>query len=127
MTPSDVGHSYDTITQRWESPAQPLTGLAQHQRALQFLKARQHALDVGCGCNGRVINLLKAEGFQVEGVDVSERMVALARQRDPDLSFYHADICRWELLRKYDFITAWDSIWHVPLAEQGRVLHKLCD
>jgi hypothetical protein len=30
-------------------------------------------------------------------------------------------------LGRYDFITAWDSIWHVPLAEQGGVLRKLCD
>jgi len=53
-------------------------------------------------------------------------MVALARQRHPDVQFYHADICRWELPREYDFITAWDSIWHVPLAEQEGVVRKLC-
>jgi trans-aconitate methyltransferase len=127
MTPSDIARSYDAITQQWESPERPLSGLQHHRVALRFLKPRQHALDVGCGCNGRLINYLKAEGFRVEGVDVSERMIALARQRNPDLQFYHADICRWELPRKYDFITGWDSIWHVPLAEQGHVLQKLCD
>jgi len=25
----------------------------------------------------------------------------------------------------YDFVTAWDSIWHVPLESQERVLKKL--
>jgi SAM-dependent methyltransferase len=127
MTPTDVGRSYDAITHQWEAPERPFSGLPQHQRAMQFLKARQHALDVGCGCDGRLIDYLRAQGFQVEGVDVSERMVALARQRHPDVRFHHADICGWELPRKYDFITGWDSIWHVPLAEQDGVLRKLCD
>ena len=84
------------------------------------MKTRGNALDVGCGCNGRLIDLLRSEGFTVEGIDVSERMVALARRRDPDVQFYHADICEWNLPRKYDFITGWDSIWHVPLANQQR-------
>jgi SAM-dependent methyltransferase len=127
MTPTQVGQSYDSIAPRWQSPDHPLDGVPQHERAIRFAKSRGHALDVGCGCNGRLIDLLRSHGFTVEGVDVSERMIALARQRDPGLAFYHADIVTWDLPRCYDFITAWDSIWHVPLADQPRVLGKLCD
>jgi SAM-dependent methyltransferase len=127
MTPTDVGRSYDSITHMWASPEVPLNGLAPHERAIRFVKSRGYALDVGCGCNGRFIDLLRKAGFTVEGVDVSEQMVALAMQRDADVRFHHADICEWDLSRKYDFITGWDSIWHVPLANQERVLQKLCD
>ena len=127
MTPTDVGRSYDVIAQRWQAPKHPLSGLALHERAMQFVKTRRNALDAGCGCSGRFIDLLSGQGFKVEGVDVSERMVTLARQRDPNLRFYHEDICQWVLPRKYDFITGWDSIWHVPLDAQGSVLEKLCD
>jgi len=127
MTPADVGRSYDAITRQWEAPAHPLSGLPQHQRAIQFLTARGYALDIGCGCDSRLIDFLREQGFEVEAIDVSERMVALAGQRRPDVRFHHADICRWELPRQYDFITGWDSIWHVPLAEQEAVLRKLCD
>src|SRR5690606_409846 len=35
------------------------------------------------------------------------------------------DICTWSLPHAYDFISAWDSIWHVPLAQQEAVLRKL--
>jgi SAM-dependent methyltransferase len=126
MSPREVGQSYDAITQQWESPEQPLSGLPQHERALRFLKTRGVALDVGCGCNGRLIDFLQAQGLQVEGVDVSERMVARARQRDPGVRFHHGDIRQWELPCQYDFITGWDSIWHVPLADQPGVLAKLC-
>jgi SAM-dependent methyltransferase len=126
MEPIEVGKSYDSITDRWQSPEHPLDGLEQHERAIQFVKKRGYALDAGCGCNGRFIDLLRKAGFIVEGVDVSERMITLARQRDPAVQFYHADICKWELPRKYDFITGWDSIWHAPLVMQVLVLKKLC-
>lgn len=126
MTPQEVGRSYDAITHLWQAPASPLSGVPQHQRAMQFLRTRQYALDVGCGCNDRLIDYLKSVGLQVEGVDVSEQMLVLAKRRHPDVQFHQADICEWELPRRYDFITGWDSIWHVPLTEQPRVLRKLC-
>ena len=40
------------------------------------------ALDFGCGA-GRSTRFLKALGFDVMGVDISQAMVALARERDP--------------------------------------------
>lgn len=126
MSPTEVGRSYDAIADRWATPGHPLPGLAAHQRAMQFVTTRRYALDAGCGCNGRFIDYLKSQGFTVDGVDVSEQMVARTRQRNPDVRFYQEDLCEWELPRQYDFITGWDSIWHVPLAEQENVLHKLC-
>jgi hypothetical protein len=40
--------------------------------------------------------------------------------------FHHTDICTWTAPHTYEFITAWDSIWHVPLSSQRDVLGKLC-
>lgn len=125
MDPVSIGQSYDQIAERWSSPEHPLSGLTAHERALRFVKHRGHALDVGCGCNGRFLDMLRTSGFQFEGVDVSRRMIALARERDPDVVFHHADIREWTPPRAYDFITAWDSVWHVPLESQPGVLEKL--
>ena len=126
MIPKDVAKSYDDIAERWTSDNFPLNnGIAQHERAIDFIKEKRAALDVGCGCSGRIIDLLLSHGFKVEGLDVSARMIALARQRHPTVLFHQADICDWELPQKYDLISAWDSIWHVPLSSQGAVLAKL--
>ena len=73
-----------------------------------------------------MVELLLGEDFEVEGLDVSGEMVRLARERHPGVTFHLADICTWELPRRYDFISAWDSIWHAPLAEHEGILHKLC-
>lgn len=129
MQPKDIGAAYNQITYLWQrADFDRQNGIQQHIRALAFLtKRRGEALDVGCGCTGRFIELLQRHGLTVEGVDVSEHMVALAKQRHPDCEIHHADICSWEIPKRYDFISAWDSIWHVPLSAQTSVISKLVD
>ncbi|MGF1742066.1 class I SAM-dependent methyltransferase [Vibrio profundum] len=126
MKPKDIGLAYDQITHLWEDNDFDLSnGIVPHQIALQFSRNRGNALDIGCGCTGRFEDLLIEEGFKVEGVDISSEMIKIIRQKHPDLTFYHQDICEWALPKKYDFITAWDSIWHIPLVQQEKVLTKI--
>ena len=128
MKPSDIGSAYDLIAERWASDEFPRTnGIAAHERAIAFVEHKHHALDIGCGCSGRFIELLSTHGFEVEALDVSSRMVALAKQRHADVAIHHGDVCNWEFPRKYDLISAWDSVWHIPLKDQERVLKKILE
>jgi len=126
MKPTDIGKAYDQITYLWESAEFDLNnGMAQHQRAINFVRNRGKALDVGCGSTGRFIEFLVREQFSPEGLDVSKKMIDLARKKHPEITFHHQDICDWELSAKYDFISAWDSIWHIALSQQQQVITKL--
>jgi SAM-dependent methyltransferase len=126
MRPDEIAKSYDQIADVWNSKEFPRTdGVKQHERAIAFVKEKQYALDIGCGCNGRIIDLLGSYGFSVEGVDISNQMIELARQRHADVTFHHADICSWPFPRKYNFISAWDSIWHLPLQKHELVLKRI--
>ena len=126
MTPDEIASSYDQLADHWNSDEFPRSnGIEQHARAIAFVEARGDALDIGCGSSGRVIDLLINNGFRAEGLDVSPRMIELARERHPDVDFHLADICEWMFHRTFDFISAWDSIWHVPLADQELVLTKI--
>lgn len=82
-------------------------------------------MDVGCGSSGRIVELMLEHGFEVEGLDSSTEMLNYAKSRHPDVVFHHADICDWQFSESYAFISAWDSIWHVPLGLQESVLRKL--
>ncbi len=127
MTPSEVAVSYDRLAGHWAGEAfNQENGIAAHHRALQFLDGPGSAIDIGCGSSGRILDLLIRRGFEVEGLDFSAGMLRLARQRHPQVSFYHADICEWGFSKQYDFISAWDSVWHVPLSQQATVHEKLC-
>ena len=123
MTPEQVAASYDQIADRWVGVS--TYGFAPVERAVAFVKHRGVALDVGCGA-GRLVGLLGRHGFRTDGLDVSPAMLALARERHPEARLFHADIGRWEPPEAYDLIVAWDSVWHVPLADQAAVLTKLC-
>lgn len=126
MNPNEIARSYDQLADQWHSDSFPRSnGIEQHERAIAFLKEKRHALDIGCGSNGRIIDLLTSHGFDAEGMDISIRMIELAKQRHPNVTFHHADICEWDLPRKYDLISAWDSIWHLPLASQEPVMKKI--
>lgn len=128
MKPTDTGHLYDKIASWWnDQQDRSLTGLRFVQRAIRFCANRGAALDVGCGSGGNIIAALVEAGFQVTGIDVSEAMVENARKRHPGLDFIHGDICEWLPHQQYDAIIAWDSLFHVPYADQGRVIEKLCD
>lgn len=126
MKPEEIGAAYDQITHLWQDKQfDKNNGIEQHKRALAFTDTPGAALDVGCGCTGRFEALLLEHGFTPEGVDISSGMIELARQRYPKLRFYHADICHWQPPRQYRFITAWDSLWHLPLEQHSPVLSKL--
>ena len=126
MNPQDTGKAYDTITHLWAPQRfNNNNGIEQHKRALAFAHRKGRALDVGCGPTGRFIELLQNEGFVPEGVDVSSKMIALAAERHPGVTFHHKDICQWSPPGHYDVITAWDSIWHIPLSQQKPVVTKL--
>ena len=123
-----IAQAYDALAERWLDAAfNASNGMRQHEHALAFLGPRPGAwaLNVGCGCNTRFNPLMRAHGLQIEGIDISARMIALAREADPRVVLHQADICAWQPPRSYRFITAWDSLWHVPLAQQRPVMAKL--
>jgi len=128
MKPQEIANSYDKLASHWSGEKfNRENGMAQHQRALRFSKKRGSAIDIGCGSSGRIITLLLSEGFEVEGLDISPEMIRLARERHPKQTFHLADICKWKFPKQYDFISAWDSIWHAPLEDHESILKNLCE
>jgi trans-aconitate methyltransferase len=103
MDPKETGKNYDAMASWWlEQMKESTYGVAALERALTFVENRDHALEVGCGGEGRFIRILQERGFHCTGLDISEAMVALAATRFPDADFSVGDICTWQIPRKYD-------------------------
>ena len=127
MKPSEQAKNYDEIASHWRgNDFNRDNGIAQHKIAFQFVKNKGNAIDIGCGSSGRIIDLLLDQGFVVEGLDFSIEMLKLAKQSHPQTTFHYADICTWSFPKKFDFISAWDSVWHAPLESHENILKKLC-
>ena len=128
VDPSVLGKKYDKIAKWWhDRHVDSGYGVKQLERALDFSCRSGVALDVGCGAGGRFVRILQDHGFGIIGIDVSEEMVKLARQNHADEEFHVQDICTWETDQKFEFIVAWDSIFHLPLSMQEPVVTKLCN
>jgi 2-polyprenyl-3-methyl-5-hydroxy-6-metoxy-1,4-benzoquinol methylase len=126
MEPSVIGRKYDKIAQWWhDQHVDSEYGIKQFEKALNFCTMHKKALDVGCGSGGRFIQLMQDRGFSVTGIDVSKEMVSLAKKNHPSENFFVQDICTWETMAQFDFIVAWDSIFHLPFSKQKPVLSKL--
>lgn len=128
MPHSTISFVYDQIAEQWKDDCfNAENGIALHLRALSFLPTPVPgcALNVGCGCNTRFNALIKSRGLTLEGVDISPRMVDLARSADPCTPVHLADVCTWQPQHDFMFITAWDSIWHVQLSQQRRLMLNL--
>lgn len=127
MEPNTLGTKYDKIAKWWhDTHFNSEYGVSQFERALKFVRRPQTALDVGCGAGGRFVRHLENAGVNVTGVDVSQQMVELAASNHPQQRFYRANIVSWNTTQTFDFIIAWDSLFHLPLKQQEPVLTKLC-
>jgi ubiquinone/menaquinone biosynthesis C-methylase UbiE len=61
-------------------------------------------LDVGCGTGAHIAHLKNF--YAVEGLDLDEQLLEVARQRHPSVAFHHGDMAGFNLNRTYDVIVS---------------------
>ena len=66
--------------------------------------AASSLLDVACG-TGKHLAELRGRYPDVAGLDLDEGLLAVARERLPDVTFHHADMLSFDLGRRFDAIT----------------------
>jgi SAM-dependent methyltransferase len=73
-------------------------------------------LDLACGTGMHLPHL--RERFEVEGLDIEPRFLAMARERNPGLTFHEGDMSRFDLGTTFDVITClFSSIGYVRTKE----------
>lgn len=71
-------------------------------------------LDVGCG-SGYIASMLESQGFKVTGIDISEKMLELARENAPHSTFLGMNMKRLDSPKEsFDGVACLYSIIHVP-------------
>jgi SAM-dependent methyltransferase len=74
-------------------------------------------LDVACGTGGHLA-YLKAH-YHVEGLDLDPQMLAIARERHPDVTLHEADMASFELGEKFDaLVCLFGSVGYVKSLER---------
>lgn len=74
-------------------------------------------LDVACGTGLHLEHL--GESYQVEGLDISTQMLAMARDRLPGMTLHHGDMTDFDLGKRFDVIICmFSAIGHANSIEK---------
>ncbi len=86
-----------------------------HALVKQHRKSTGNALlEVACGTGHHAFYLSK--DYKVEGLDLDEEILSVARQNYPHIRFHHGDMLDFDLGRKFDAITClFSSIGYVKI------------
>lgn len=118
-----VADGYDSIADRLAGARGNGSTVAPWLRRLsEMLPDEARILDLGCGA-GVPHTAILAQRFQVIGVDISSRQLALASNNIPNAQFVLGDMSSIDFRpASLDAVTAVYSIIHVPRNEQPALL-----
>ncbi len=104
--PLETGEAYDKIADWF------MAGMSASPCGMPFLEElagklpeHAHVLELGCGF-GRMTRVLLDRGFQVTALDVSEKMIRLARDYVPEAVLVHGDASEFCSAETYDAVLA---------------------
>lgn len=95
-------------------------------RFLSKLKPNQRILDIGSGPGTLFHELQSKRKLQVVGIDLSERMVELARAHHPSVEVHQMDLRRLAFPpRHFDAAIASYSLIHTPKGQRASALRRI--
>lgn len=95
------------------------------EELLRLLPGRARVLDLGCGAGVPWTRRL-ATRFDVEGVDLSEAQLRLARRNVPEASFAVGDMATLERAAgSFDAVTAFYSVSHLPRDQHAGLFGRI--
>jgi ubiquinone/menaquinone biosynthesis C-methylase UbiE len=90
-----------------------------------LLPASGHILDAGCGAGEPVAKYLVEHGFQVTGIDVSPRILELAKQQVPEGEFLEGDMTQLTFPDEFfDGVVSLYAIWHISKEKHALVFQN---
>lgn len=93
------------------------------EKFANLLPVSGNVLDAGCGVGIPVSKFLVRRGFKVTGIDISRKMIDLAKQNVPEATFYQKNILTLDLPgNSFDGIICVYTLWHIPRAEHSFII-----
>lgn len=90
-----------------------------------LLPKNAHTLDVGCGAGIPTAKFLTERGIKVTGIDLSDKMLNLARDNVPSAKFVKMDMLKLEFNENtFDGIISVFALFHVPKENHYDVFKK---
>ncbi len=116
---------YDTIADEYAKNIEDYFSNKERDEFLSLVPTAGHILDLGCAA-GRDTRHFASKGYTVTGVDLSEKLLAIARTKSPDIDFRQEDIRDLHFPQhSFDAIYAAAVLLHLQREEIVPVLKNL--
>ena len=115
-----MAYDFDTIAANYDRLNRLMTlGLDRRWRKRAVKGLQGNVLDVACGTGDMVVELMK-QGCTVTGVDISEEMLAIAKEKAPKATYKIADAERLPFADEtFDAVTCAFGVRNFEHLEQG--------
>ncbi|PKO56570.1 MAG: class I SAM-dependent methyltransferase [Betaproteobacteria bacterium HGW-Betaproteobacteria-13] len=113
--------SYNAIASSWDAARVGFYGRERDyvDTLLCGLPAGAKVLDLGCGTGRPIAEYILAAGHALTGIDQSEALLTLARERFPQATWIHARIESFSTEERFHAIVCWDALFHID-----RTIHE---
>ena len=117
---------YDKIVDWYTTNRQPQIGIEAITKLLSTIESGAKVLDLGCG-NGRPVSQwLLAHGFDVYGIDSSQKMIDLYQRDFPEAQFECARIEESSFFdTHFNAVISWGVFFHLPAQNQEAGIRKV--
>jgi SAM-dependent methyltransferase len=125
----DQAAAFDSIGERYDQAFPHKEGqVAAGEWLIGQLPRGARVLDAGCGTGVPTMRQLQEAGLSVTGIDISEVMLALARQNVPGVDLRQLDLTEvGPELGLFDAAVAFFSLLMLPRADIPQILSRLHD
>ncbi len=120
-----VEKSYDKMGETYHNFRDNDKFIQQLERFSALLPRSGKVLDAGSGVGRPTSEFLAKKGFDVIGVDISNKMVQLATANVPEARFYQRNILTLEFPDdSFDGIICVYTLWHIPRSDHAAIIQN---
>lgn len=120
-----VEESYDKMGEKYHEFRNNEKFIAQLEQFSELLPTSGRVLDAGCGAGKPTSEFLVKRGFNVTGVDISNKMIKLAKENVPEAIFFQKNILTMDFPdQSFDGIISVYTLWHIPRVNHPTVIEN---
>ncbi len=117
---------YDHMAESYMESRSLFDNTDQLEELAKLIPPKSSVLDLGCGTGLPVAKFFTERGYNVTGIDLSDKMILLAKKNVPDAVFYAENIINADLSENsFDLIVSFYCLFHLTKENQKQIFHKI--
>ncbi len=126
MTNDFVEQGYNKAAEDYASKRNQFENNKYLERLSVFLLPHSRILDIGCGAGKPVDSFFISKGHTVIGIDISEKMIELAKQNVPQAEYKVEDMSKFKDSEyRVNAVVSFYAIFHTPRETHQELFRKI--